>query len=65
MACAEKNWLAEPTISLQISQYIAGIRADDDAALRNANFMAPFAAINAAPDVEIIDCVLHIVFRTD
>ena len=65
MACAEKNWLAEPTISLQISQYIALIGTNQEAALRNANFMAPFAAIDAAPDVEIIDCVLHIVFRTD
>jgi len=57
--------LAKPAISLQISQHIAGIRANEEATLWDFNVATPFSAIDTAVKVEIINRVLNIVFRAD
>ena len=54
---------AKSAIALNVSQHIACIRANDEAALGDGNFMTPLRSLNAPPQMQVIEGVLHIVWR--
>ena len=54
---------AKSAISLQISQHIALVRANDQAAFGDADVTAPFSSFNASPQMQVINGVLHISWR--